>query len=272
MKVRVGPILALALAGYANASEWPRDGTVSTAAASRCRMAFQAVAANPSARGGWLLDVVAGQTIVCLYGNVAGVGGLELALHGERVDWLVLRSTGGPVPVWLGIAELLAGSVDRAFVDDACFSSCANYAFPLAQTVEASEGSLIVWHGGPTLAGLDAWAKQVSELAELIEYHELAVRTSALYERLGIDTAILTDSEQGPVAARPRPIDGYAFPPAVLAMCYGFDNVAGLWHAGDDDAVHALGRQRSAGLDLLATPGRDCQTHAPPRLLLRNPG
>lgn len=227
-------------------------------AAGRCRAAFPAVAGNPSAPGGWLFDRVSGERILCLYGDIGGSDGFGAALGDAEIDRLVLRSTGGAVAVWLGMAEQLTGRVRRAYIDEACFSSCANYAFPLAHVVEAAEGSLVVWHGGPTLRGLEGWAERSETLDALFVYYDYAVRTEALYRRIGIDVAVLADTDGALPEHRDYRHSGYALPPEVLSRCYGFASVGALWHAGDDAAVAALGRSRSADLDIVAVPRTVC--------------
>jgi hypothetical protein len=51
-----------------------------------------------------------------------------------------------------------------------------------------------------------------------------------------------------------QPISGYAVSPKHLSECFGFKNLDHMWHAGDDRAVYALGKQRSTRLAILESP------------------
>lgn len=219
----------------------------------RCRAAFPAAARNPGATGGWLYLSGSSGATLCLYGNL---GTLDLAresaqLTKRRINRLVLRSAGGEVAAWLGLAEVIAGHVDETIVDGACFSSCANYGFPLGRSRLVPRGALVVWHGGPTHLVPDptVYNGRRGEPG----YRQLALRTDRLYRRLGISPAILARTARTPSAAKLRKIRkiapqaeglaGYAVPPAQL-RCYGFTNLGRVWHPGDESRLIRFALQR----------------------------
>jgi hypothetical protein len=222
---------------------------------------------DPNGSGGWILLNDRSRPVLCISGSLEGIQSPSLvkAVSAHEVLDLVVRSTGGPVDVWLDLAENLVDRLQTLFVDEACISSCANYLLPVAKTVVATGNSLIVWHGGPnnetheTLAG--------AGVDEAIAYDVLARRTNALYARAGINPHILSYTEQPPdflkasrvmgAEASTTPVSGYALSPRRLATCFGFRNLEGMWHAGDDEAVYALGRRRSSNLALLESPRDD---------------
>jgi hypothetical protein len=241
-------------------------------AACRGAGADAAAAPNPNAPGGWRLTRVGGSDVLCLGGTLEEVraDAVGTALHRTQAPiTLVVRSTGGPVHVWLGLAEHLVGRVGLLVVDEACMSSCANYMVPLGKPVIATPGSLVVWHGGPVGSPGAIERQGIADIGTIVAYDELATRTRALYARLGIDTAILEVSAEPPEGGKlrrtiealgrehdaPRTVGGYAFAPARLARCFGFRNVARMWHPGDDIAVARLAGQRAPGLLILESPG-----------------
>ena len=76
----------------------------------RCRTAVADVAEAPSATGQWFIDNVGDTTILCLYGSGdwSDLDQLFRLLHEKNsIDTIVVRSTGGPVDLWLSVAERL---------------------------------------------------------------------------------------------------------------------------------------------------------------------
>ncbi|MFM9861471.1 hypothetical protein RUR49_23675 [Pseudoxanthobacter sp. M-2] len=262
--------LCMAVAGCQAMTAHPDDRIAPPIAA--CRAEDEVGAPNPNAPGGWNLVRSGSIDVLCLTGTLEAVRVADVAAALRRRPGslaIVVRSTGGPVPVWLGLAEHLVGRVGLLVVDDACMSSCANYMVPLADTVLATPDSLVVWHGGP-VGSVGAIERQgIDDIGTIVAYDELARRTDALYGRLGLDTAILEVSAEPPEGGKlrrtiaalgrqhdaPRTVGGYAFAPARLARCFGFRNVERMWHAGDDVAVARLTGQRVPGLIILESPG-----------------
>ncbi len=237
-----------------------------------CRGAGADAAPNPNAPGGWRLTRVGGSDVLCLTGTLEDVRENDVGTALRRTQaplTVVVRSTGGPVPVWLGLAERLVGRVGLLVVDEACMSSCANYIVPLGKPVLATPDSLVVWHGGPVGTAGAIERQGIADIGTIVAYDDLALRTEALYARLGVDTAILEVSAEPPAGGKlrrtlealglqhdaPRTVGGYAFAPSRLARCFGFRNVGRMWHAGDDIAVARLAGQRAPGLLILESPG-----------------
>jgi|GEM_PF-5643508 len=261
--------LGVAVAGGQATPERPDDRIAPLVAA--CRAGDDGGAPNPNAPGGWSLRRSGASDVLCLTGTLEAVRVAEVAAAlGRRQSPLaiVVRSTGGPVNVWLGLAEHLVGRIDLLVVDEACMSSCANYIVPLAQTVLATPDSLVVWHGGPIGTAGDLQRQGLADIDAVIAFDALARRTEALYARLGIDPALLTVSAEPPDAdkvrriaraigsagGKPVTVGGYAFSPARLRRCFGLSNVDGMWHAGDDLAVARLAQRRAPGLMILESP------------------
>ncbi|MBY5721844.1 hypothetical protein HFO33_35770 [Rhizobium leguminosarum] len=173
---------------------------------------------------------------------------------------VVVRTTGGPVDVWLTLGEAMQGKLRKLIVDEACFSSCANYLIPIAQEIDAGKNSLIVWHGGPTDNSTDILNE--TDVPTAIHYDDLARRTLTLYQAVGVDSKILQVSSEAPSTSKFRKIfggtetalSGYAFSPVRLTQCFGFRNLKNMWHAGDDKAVAELAQKRSANLIVLESP------------------
>lgn len=261
---------ALGVAVAGGQAERPDDRIAPLVAA--CHAGDAGGAPNPNAPGGWSLGRSGSVDVLCLTGTLEAVRVADVAAALRRRPGrlaIVVRSTGGPVPVWLGLAEHLVGRVGLLVVDDACMSSCANYMVPLADTVLATPDSLVVWHGGPVGTAGAIERQGIDDIGTIVAYDDLALRTEALYARVGIDTAILEVSAEPPEGGKvrritealgeprdaPRTVVGYAFAPARLARCFGFRNVERMWHAGDDIAVARLAGQRVPGLLILESPG-----------------
>ena len=236
-----------------------------TPGVARCRMAFPAEVRNPSSSGGWFFENILGEGTLCLYGSLEGIDerNLENSLSGVEVDLLVVRSTGGPVSIWLSVGEFLSTQIETLQVDEACFSSCAIYAVPLARKVVVPKGSLVIWHGGPTV-GLQGLRFSPSSLTEARDLYDLATRTEDFLKRLGIDPALLLDSALPPqqgkvdlvttVSPGTKDISGYAFSPERLENCYGFLSVREMWHPGSDIDVLMLAKSKASTLAALEFP------------------
>lgn len=240
----------------------------------RCRLAVTDVAENPSATGHWFVDRTEAGTFLCLYGSGDWGDLTELLRLLDETDpgVVVVRSTGGPVEVWLTLAEQLAADLHTVVVDEACFSSCANYMIPLGTRVVAAPGSLVVWHGGLSDETIDLFnAAGSSDIETVISNEDLLARTIRLYEARGVDPRILADTNPAatdvhvagafammpPFGGRSVTVSGFALSPERLRSCYGFGNVDEMWHAGGNDEVVALSRRRSSDLVVLESPFGD---------------
>ncbi|WHA43990.1 hypothetical protein [Agrobacterium larrymoorei] len=202
--------------------------------------------------------------LLCLAGSLIEIDlpPLVAALEKEEALDVSVRSTGGPVEVWLEIGEHLFGRLYDLHIDEACFSSCANYLVPFARTVIAEKNALVAWHGGPNMATDEALTG--SGVSDAITYHSLAARTLKLYDAAGIDSRVLAFTGMPPSPKKLKSvlkggtpvqsISGYALSPKRLTTCFGFKNLGRMWHPGDDADVFALGRKRSDSLNLLESP------------------
>ncbi|MBB4953892.1 hypothetical protein H4S14_001952 [Agrobacterium vitis] len=222
---------------------------------------------DPNGSGSWVLLERTKTPTLCISGSLEGVDTAQLTktvLAHRELD-VSVRSTGGPVAIWLTLAEHMIGRVRTLYVDEACFSSCANYLLPIASHVLAPKNSLIVWHGGPN-AKTEDFLKG-ADVEEAIAYDNLSDRTRALYERAKVKTSVLSFTAQPPSETQERwlrkadqthvPVSGYALSPRRLETCFGFRNLEGMWHAGGDPEVFSLGRKRSSRLALLESPEKD---------------
>lgn len=228
-----------------------------------CRDTFRD-GGNPNSAGGWILLEQGPRPLLCLSGTLEDIDVARLlaAVSSTPALDVVVRSAGGPVTVWLQLGERLLGKVNDVYVDEACFSSCANYVIPLARHVVAVKNSLVVWHGGPNPKTSEPL--EGADVGDAIEYDDLAERTRKLYDAAGVNVALLAFTASPPSREQllravgqegmGQPIAGYAVSPMRLSECFGFRNLAGMWHAGDDKAVYALGKQRSARLAVLESP------------------
>ena len=231
----------------------------------RCRSAFPAEVRNPNNAGGWFFENIVGEGTLCLYGTLERIDerDLERSLSGIEVDFLVVRSTGGPVATWLSVGEFLSTQIDILQVDEVCFSSCAIYAMPLARKVVVPKGSLVIWHGGPTI-GLQGLKLSPNSLTEAQDLDDLASRTEDFLKSQGIDPALLLDSALPPQQAKidlvaavspdAKEISGYAFSPERLENCYGFLSVREMWHPGSDIGVLMLAKSKVSTLAALEFP------------------
>lgn len=218
---------------------------------SRCHLIFPDVLANSEAAGG--ISIIPGKhrDEMCIYGTLDQVDltALDAVQRGRRFD-VTVHSTGGPVDVWLDLAEKLEGRADSVIVDRACMSSCANYLLPIAGRVVVRRDSLVVWHGSDYVNP------------------QLTVRTEALYRRQAISLAVLRDTGWAPSdeeigdlrASQPAVLQiiGYAPTPRFLRDCYNFQNLAAFWHPGTVQALNETLVQRSRTSGVLMNPRSQC--------------
>lgn len=218
---------------------------------SRCRIIFSDVLADPEAVGG--ISIISGtlRDEMCIYGTLAeiDISFLDVDISAQRFD-ITVNSVGGPVDVWLALAEKLEGSVASLTVDLACMSSCANYILPIADSVVVRRNSLVVWHGADHV---DA---------------KLRARTDALYQRHSISTAVLQDTGRKPShevlqnlrANNPSAVQiiGYAPTPRFLRECYNFQNLKTYSHPGTTQELNAILIKRSRTSVVVMNPESQC--------------
>lgn len=245
-----------------------------------CRSAFPDTVSDPSSVGGIKIKTKAKllgfqrEVWGCFYGDLSDTNpnSFTQILGGYSFDYIAVRSLGGEVDTWLTLAEALEGKVDRLIVDDICYSSCANYVFPVAKEKTVYPNGLVVWHGGPTLAAVEQfelWPEGMSD-DNLEGFTAVAERTEALYQRLGVSSQLLTDTSGLTLTAadhsllagmkpadtdRPLTVTGYAIDPVALEQCYGMKGLREFWHPNFTKSVHELGLRRSSNLSLLMRPG-----------------
>jgi hypothetical protein len=259
---------------------WPdplrADGAALAEILAPCRESFPQVVGNPNAEGGWSVSGAGAETVLCIYGSfpASQVAGARAALPVDGALTVAVRSTGGPAASWLSLAEHLEGRKVTLVIDEACFSSCANYLPIVAGQVLALENSLLLWHGGPGEAAAGEIPIVVAGVAEFLAYDNLARRTRALYRRNKVAIALLTASARptapgtwktlGLAVDPPPEVAGYAFSPDTLLSCFNLQSTAGMWHAGSDADVMRLAQARSGSLFVLESPKkpgglRDCE-------------
>lgn len=224
-----------------------------------CRAAFPDVERNPGEIGGWYLDGDAGR--LCLYGTLEEVDQMELQFaisdYSREISRVVVRSSGGPVDPWLAMAEAFGSQTPEVLIDEACFSSCAVYAAPIASRIDFVSKGLLVWHGGPIPSVLEQMFGGHDK-----HYALLAERTRRLYSSRGISTLLLSETllppseEQMNLVARILPnaskVDGYALSPKSLSTCYGLKAAKDIWHPGGDQRVLEVSNGFSRSLVVLA--------------------
>jgi hypothetical protein len=234
-----------------------------------CRDTFPDVEADPNAEGGWRLFDSGDRRFLCLYGSLASdkLPGLLPSVDPGPALTVAVRSTGGPAASWLELAEHLRGTEVELLIDEACFSSCANYLPVVARSIRAVENSLLVWHGGPNESLDPDTELSMANLFEIIAYDAVSRRTRTLYDKKGVSIELLrvstlqTDAKvmsrliaEAKLTGGALAVAGYAFSPATLAQCFGLTAAQGMWHAGGDADLIRLAQRRSATLLVLESP------------------
>lgn len=276
MRIRSLLVAIIVMSGPLGLEPVRADGAPLAEILAPCRESFPQVVENPNAEGGWSIAGAVGETVLCIYGSFppSQLAGIRAALPFDRGLTVVVRSTGGPAASWLSLAEHLEDRVVKLVIDEACFSSCANYLPIVADQVLALENSLLLWHGGPGEAAPGEVPIVVAGVTEFLAYDNLARRTRALYRRNGVATALLSASTR-PTASDvwktlglpvdpPPQVAGYAFSPDTLLSCFNLRSTVGMWHAGPDAEVLRLAQARSGSFYALESPKkpgglRDCE-------------
>lgn len=244
---------------------------------SQCRKLFPDVASNPSAKGGIGKLGDNNPKILCVYGSLEGIDFRIIEkMEPDTSEYvLILRSTGGSVATWLHLAEVISSNVSTVIVDEACFSSCANYAFVLGPRRIVEKGGLVVWHGGPVQntpvipnqADLKNEGQEMS-LQREATYANLSNRTDALYKKLDIDLALLSSTAKSEFSAEAIKVGkellgvetsslnfvGYALPPVILSDCFGLTGLEDMWHPGSERETVSAGLKKSSKLLVALAP------------------
>jgi hypothetical protein len=262
--------LALLLPAAPNAADDP-DKTISGFVLP-CRETFPDVVANPSEKGGWRILDLEGHRLLCLYGSfpMEILPALTAELDPAVPVTITVRSTGGPAESWLALAEHLQGTAVDLVIDEACFSSCANYLPVIARSIRAAESSLLVWHGGPSDNPDEDTMLTMASLFEFVAYDSLARRTQKLYAGQGVSIELLrvsglrtSEAVMNGLMEDVKPkgtglsVAGYAFSPDTLVDCFGMAAAKGMWHAGADADLVRLAQKRDAGMIVLESPKTD---------------
>lgn len=122
-------------------------------------------------------------------------------------DLLVMRSHGGDAARSIEITEALQANGVQVVVSEVCASACANYFYAAVPDRHVIDGTIILFHGGPSAvtraelsALLDEAIEQRSTMSEALgkvrtatlrSFDDLIARSDALLERAGASTAIV---------------------------------------------------------------------------------
>lgn len=107
-------------------------------------------------------------------------------LESSHLNTLVVTSGGGDVMPAIDIAHYLHKHKINLVIDTLCFSSCANYLLPAANTVTVGPGAILGWHGGAE-SDYNRWD---SKLKEFVTQWRTEERN--LYTELGVCWQIST--------------------------------------------------------------------------------
>jgi hypothetical protein len=135
---------------------------------------------------------------------------------------LVIRSQGGLVAPALDMADAIVDHGLDVEVNEACFSSCANYLFPAGRNKVLSGPAAVAWHGNMAHVlyraqrGEEHWSE-----AELADARALARREDAFFRRIGVDGFVTWFGKIAPYAIE----ESYALSTTDMAG-FGITNVS----------------------------------------------
>jgi hypothetical protein len=143
---------------------------------------------------------------------------------------VILRSGGGFPLVALKIAEEIAGRDVDVEIDGYCFSSCANYLALAGRRLIVPCGSVIGWHGSPSMKTEDGVREEhriKGYPAELTATYlqwldEFRVREQSFYRRVNVRHELLVDSVRIPAREYPPQVDEGS---EVSEVSFSFDPV-----------------------------------------------
>lgn len=87
--------------------------------------------------------------------------------HSNKIDTLVVTSTGGEVFGGMHIGHLVHKFNLKVVVKRYCMSSCANYIVTASNDVFVSKGALLGWHGGSTQPIYSSYESETSWLSQI---------------------------------------------------------------------------------------------------------
>lgn len=90
-----------------------------------------------------------------------------LTNHSNKIDTLVVTSTGGEVFGGMHIGRLVHKFGLKVVVKRYCMSSCANYIVTASNDVIVSKGALLGWHGGSTQPIYSSFETEISWLSQI---------------------------------------------------------------------------------------------------------
>ncbi|WP_376870227.1 hypothetical protein [Albirhodobacter sp. R86504] len=229
---------------------------------SRCEEVFPDVLSDPGTEGGVYVESFMGENLACLFGTLSAQG-LDISPLKARlanVDVVVTMSTGGPVRRWLTLGKIMATAKPILIVDRICASSCANYISPIAREILSVDGSLLVWHGGPSEILADSSEEtDIKLLAEIENFvKETGISEKIFSFSIEVAQENTLDEIQKISNYSISKIDGYAISPKKLARCFGYVNVNRLWHPGGNAEVYFAGVSMNKGLTFLESPRENC--------------
>lgn len=128
------------------------------------------------------------------------------------VTELVVNSGGGNTEYAMDLAEWMLGENIKLTVDELCFSSCANYFMPAAESILIKQGSLVGWHGGAHQKewGAYPWFIDVFPLFKVLRWwrmNEWKERERVFYESADIHKYINVIGQHEDYIGR-----GFAYP------------------------------------------------------------
>lgn len=141
---------------------------------------------------------------------------------------LRVMSNGGSITHGIALGEWLAASGRDVYIDELCFSSCANYVFPAGRRKLLSRHATLGWHGGTrqwddatAMCRLQTGAVRQDAVAFadcLVTAEALRQRETQLYEQLGVDPGIMVFGF--------LPGANYPALPTDIAWTYSLDDLA----------------------------------------------
>ncbi len=164
----------------------------------------------------------------------------------DGITTIIVTSGGGDTLAALPIAETIQRRQLDIIVEGICASSCADYFFIAAHEKTVLPGSLVMWHGG-LISTLRHESREMRDYmrragmepeqieGQLQTWREGAAREGALYQKAGVDMALLDYS----TVATERTYDFWAPPPDTLKRL-GVGNITSFWYPASDHELNEL--------------------------------
>jgi len=189
-----------------------------------------------------------GGDVMCLMDRITDDGAREAVdiIRKHNIKRIMVASGGGSVNGALDIAdEILKQGID-VYVDNFCFSSCANYIFLAGRRKYVLEGGVVAWHGAPayTEDKADALGDEEKE-----RVRRTVARHNAFYARIGVDPRLAgefpCDLKKTPeFLAMATEIETehdvlWTYPREILEGKFHVEGVEAMWPPGDTKAIQA---------------------------------